>query len=148
MLNITHFPLFKVRFLIQLPGNWFMLMVMDNGTITATQFTSCSTNWHPLSCHPHYLPLPQIISSISPDKLRKILLPLKNAFLSNKWWCWHVKVIFLLSIEEQHHITNILNNTTNLYYTSHTWISNYIHYNMLEEITYPFLNFNGATVDV
>ena len=28
------------------------------------------------------------------------------------------------------------------------WISNYIHYNMRDEITYPFLNFNGATVEV
>ena len=29
-----------------------------------------------------------------------------------------------------------------------TWISNYIHYNVWDEITYPFLNFNGATVEV
>ena len=28
------------------------------------------------------------------------------------------------------------------------WISNYIHYNAWDEITYPFLNFNGATVEV
>ena len=28
------------------------------------------------------------------------------------------------------------------------WISNYIHYNVSDEITYPFLNFNGATVEV
>ena len=28
------------------------------------------------------------------------------------------------------------------------WISNYIHYNVWGEITYPFLNFNGATVEV
>ena len=27
-------------------------------------------------------------------------------------------------------------------------ISNYIHYKMWDEITYPFLNFNGATVEV
>ena len=26
--------------------------------------------------------------------------------------------------------------------------SNYIHYNVWDEITYPFLNFNGATVEV
>ena len=26
------------------------------------------------------------------------------------------------------------------------WISNYIHYKAWDEITYPFLNFNGATV--
>ena len=28
------------------------------------------------------------------------------------------------------------------------WISNYIHYKMWDEITYPFLNFNSATVEV
>ena len=28
------------------------------------------------------------------------------------------------------------------------WISNYIHYNVWDEITYPFLNFNGCTVEV
>ena len=28
------------------------------------------------------------------------------------------------------------------------WISNHIHYKMWDEITYPFLNFNGATVEV
>ena len=28
------------------------------------------------------------------------------------------------------------------------WISNYIHYKLWGEITYPFLNFNGATVEV
>ena len=29
-----------------------------------------------------------------------------------------------------------------------TWISNYIHHNVWDEITYPFLNFNSATVEV
>ena len=28
------------------------------------------------------------------------------------------------------------------------WISNCIHYEVLDEITYPFLNFNGASVEV
>ena len=28
------------------------------------------------------------------------------------------------------------------------WVSNYIHYKMWNEITSPFLNFNGATVEV
>ena len=28
------------------------------------------------------------------------------------------------------------------------WVSNYIHYNVWGEITYPFLNFNDATVEV
>ena len=29
-----------------------------------------------------------------------------------------------------------------------TWISNHIHCDMCDEITYPFLNFNGATIEV
>ena len=29
-----------------------------------------------------------------------------------------------------------------------TWISNYIHFKVSEEITYSFLNFNGTTVEV
>ena len=28
------------------------------------------------------------------------------------------------------------------------WISNYTHYNVWGEINYPFLNFNGTTVEV
>ena len=28
------------------------------------------------------------------------------------------------------------------------WISNYIHYNVWDEITYPYSNFNGSTVEV
>ena len=28
------------------------------------------------------------------------------------------------------------------------WISNYIQYKLWDEITYPFLNFNGFTVEV
>ena len=28
------------------------------------------------------------------------------------------------------------------------WISNHIHYKVWDEITYPFLNFNGCTVEV
>ena len=28
------------------------------------------------------------------------------------------------------------------------WVSNYIHYNVGDEITYPFLIFNGGTVEV
>ena len=27
------------------------------------------------------------------------------------------------------------------------WVSNYIHYNVWDEITYTFLNFNGATIE-
>ena len=29
-----------------------------------------------------------------------------------------------------------------------TWICNHIHYKVWDEITYPFLNFNGVTVEV
>ena len=29
-----------------------------------------------------------------------------------------------------------------------TWISNHIDYDVLDEITYPFPNFNGGTVEV
>ena len=29
-----------------------------------------------------------------------------------------------------------------------TWLSNYIHYKVWDEITYPFLNFNGCTFEV
>ena len=29
-----------------------------------------------------------------------------------------------------------------------TWLSNYIHYEVWDGITYPFPNFNGSTVDV
>ena len=28
------------------------------------------------------------------------------------------------------------------------WISNHVHYKLWDEITYPFLNFNGCTVEV
>ena len=28
------------------------------------------------------------------------------------------------------------------------WISNYIHYEVWGDITYPFLNFNGCTIEV
>ena len=28
------------------------------------------------------------------------------------------------------------------------WISNYIHYKLWDEITYPFINFNGSTIEV
>ena len=31
---------------------------------------------------------------------------------------------------------------------ANAWISNYIHYKVWYEITYPFLNFNGANVEV
>ena len=30
----------------------------------------------------------------------------------------------------------------------HTWINNYIHYKVWDEMTYPFPNFNGCTVEI
>ena len=35
-----------------------------------------------------------------------------------------------------------------MYILSVAWICNHIHYKVWDEITYPFLNFNGATVEV
>ena len=35
-----------------------------------------------------------------------------------------------------------------LFSSGPAWISYKTHYNVLDEITYPFLNFNGATVEV
>ena len=32
--------------------------------------------------------------------------------------------------------------------SNRVWISNYIYYNVWDEITYPFPNFNGFTVEV
>ena len=45
------------------------------------------------------------------------------------------------------------NDTSNPFYEHRltlipAWISNYIHSKAWDEITYPFLNFNGATVEV
>ena len=42
------------------------------------------------------------------------------------------------------HLSSIGLNPSN----NETWISNYNHYNVWDEITYQFLNFNGATVEV
>ena len=37
---------------------------------------------------------------------------------------------------------------TNMVKLTPTWISNYIHYKLWDEINYPFLNFNDCTVGV
>ena len=37
---------------------------------------------------------------------------------------------------------------TNTFNLIPAWINNYILYKVWDEITYPFLNFNGATVEV
>ena len=42
-----------------------------------------------------------------------------------------------------------ISNLTLFYFTLiPAWISNYIHCNVWDEITYPFPNFNGATIQV
>ena len=42
--------------------------------------------------------------------------------------------------------------SSNFYYRGLTlipaWVCNHIHYKVWDEITYPFLNFNGTTVEV
>ena len=51
------------------------------------------------------------------------------------------------------HSTHFLTETSSPFYEHGltlitAWINNYIHYNGWDENTYPFLNFNGATVEV
>ena len=49
-------------------------------------------------------------------------------------------------------VTSLLDTRAPFYYYGLTlitaWISNHIHYKLWDEITYPFINFNGATVEV
>ena len=53
-----------------------------------------------------------------------------------------------------HNVTWYLSGTYNpnhvyeCVYDIPAWISNYTHYKVWREITYPVLNFNGATVEV
>ena len=49
-----------------------------------------------------------------------------------------------------HHVMAAVCDITALHGPHHipAWISNYIHYKKWDEISYPFLNFNGATVEV
>ena len=48
------------------------------------------------------------------------------------------------------HVNNDIHmlSTRNYSSNSSNYSSNYTHYNVWDEITYPFLNFNGATVEV
>ena len=57
---------------------------------------------------------------------------LGNNFLISAWW-WD---------------RDIPGNSVNTLYMYPTWISNYIHYVIWDEITYPFPNFRGATLEV
>ena len=68
--------------------------------------------------------------SISSDGLKWMntnqwmrLLPPDSSHSSMTWWCHNMEMLS-------------------------AWISNYIHYKVWDEITYPFLNFNGCTIEV
>ena len=64
-----------------------------------------------------------------------------NAENVSIWWRHHVlreiRLHIIRSLSSKHGLTLIPG-----------WISNYIHYKVWYEITYPFTNFNGATVEV
>ena len=73
-------------------------------------------------------------------------------FWQSTWMCQHRKL--LLSGKENANykgINGFLTSCGHFYKHGLTlilaWISNCIHYNVWDEITYPFLNFNGATVE-
>ena len=63
-----------------------------------------------------------------------------------------VTMITLGSTNDNKHGTMASDISGHFYYHGLTlippWISNYTHYNVWDEITYPFLNFNSATVEV
>ena len=63
--------------------------------------------------------------------------------------------LFIPKLTEREGSILVENKATNMFvFTKYlgplllTWISNYTHYNVWDEITYPFLNFNGASVEV
>ena len=63
-----------------------------------------------------------------------------------KWWIsLFIHAIILVNIYELHSWAPFYLHGLTLI---SAWISNYIHYNIWDEITYPFLNFNRATVEV
>ena len=59
------------------------------------------------------------------------------------WKYYNKNYIFAFSIFLQ--CWNILLTRINF---NVAWITNYIHYNVWDEITYPFPNFNGTTIEV
>ena len=58
----------------------------------------------------------------------------------------HMPMFALLGCYKNRHQGPLLLTWFNFNFTA--WISNYIHYKLWDEITYPFLNFNGCTVEV
>ena len=54
--------------------------------------------------------------------------------------------IFAIKIRKVTERTNYISDTLSTEYTQQTF--NHIHYKLWGEITYPFLNFNGCTVEV
>ena len=70
----------------------------------------------------------------------------KQAFMSRLYLWW-----FIIESDNNVVSSDIINCVLFYYYgltLIPAWISNYIHYNMWDEITYPFLNFSGCTVEV
>ena len=61
--------------------------------------------------------------------MHKLDIFVGNLLYRSEVW-WHVRHVY----------------DAHVYYL--LFASNYIHYNVWDEITYPFLNFNGATVEV
>ena len=63
-------------------------------------------------------------------------------------YAWHISYFYTYILYND----NDIHASGPFYYHGLTlippWISNYSHYNVWDEITYPFLNFNSATVEV
>ena len=60
------------------------------------------------------------------------------------WWKVSNDLNKRLKLDKPHSVEVMFRVTINIA----SLISNYTHYNVWDEITYPFLNFNGATVEV
>ena len=97
-------------------------------------------------CNCYFIP-----HEISNDSLYFILLLLNHPYLVHSFnvngimYFWEVSLILISRCD-------CVDTRAPLYYHGLTlisaWISNYIYYKLWGEITYPFLNFNGCTVEV
>ena len=67
-------------------------------------------------------------------------------------WCIHCPCVVKILVPNKHMVSVILNDWDIFYYHGLTlipaWISNYMSGKVWDEITYPFLNLNGTTVEV
>ena len=76
-------------------------------------------------------------------------------------WLWYSSAAWSLRLDGHwvcirefpviHRVTNVRNLKQELltcFKFITTWMSNHIHYKVWNEITYPFINFNGVTVEV